>query len=770
MKKIVSLFVVALICQILPAQTLKLRGAIVSSSHQPIEFANVVLRNNDSVFVTGSVTDERGKFSLGNLQKGKYNLQISCLGYQTKIMNLNDFVDNLDLGKVEIDTMAVALNEVVVTAADVISKVDRKIILPSASQMKSSTDGFNLLQQLNLNRIDIDVLRNTISASGGGEVQLRINGVKASVQEIKSVRPQDIIRIEHYEEPGARYQNAEAVIDYIVRRRNSGGYVGMNLSNSLQMPFGDNSFNAKLNHNKSEFGVFYNGSYRSINQMYRDNSELFHFSDGTTLNRIEEGSPAEWKMNWHYLHFNYSYQEPDKWFFNAKLRTNINDVPKENHIAKLYRADMPQQRVDMIEKSSTKSHMPSLDLYFQSNLRNQQFIMFNVVGTYIDTNRKRTYQELRGEEKLTDLFSNVDGDKYSLIVEGIYEKGFKAGTLSAGLKHTQSFTDNIYTGSTIAESTMKQAETYVFGEFKGKVHKLFYSLGMGGTRSWLSERGKGYDNYTLRPTISLKYNLTDHSSIRYSANVYSSSPSLSDLENVEQIIDSLQLRRGNSSLKPYMVYSHSLNYNLNKGIFSGGIYVGHRYYDNPIMETTTLENGLFIRSMANQKVWQRVNTEVSFCFKPFKDLLTIRFTPGMVYYDSKGVNYHHTYTNWYYNANINLTYKDWSLFSYIKKGRNNFFGESLERNENFHSIQLSYHHKDLSLGVNVLNPFTKTWKGGGDNRNILASSKERIRIEKLSKTLSFTVSYNFNFGRKYKAVQKRLNNEDKDSGVMDAGK
>ena len=65
----------------------------------------------------------------------------------------------------------------------------------------------------------------------------RINGVKASVEEIKSIRPEDIVRIEHYEEPGSGYQNAEAVIDYIVRRRNSGGYVSANLSNSFPVSF-----------------------------------------------------------------------------------------------------------------------------------------------------------------------------------------------------------------------------------------------------------------------------------------------------------------------------------------------------------------------------------------------------------------------------------------------------------------------------------------------------------------------------------------------------
>jgi len=770
MKKVFSIVIALIVCQTLFAQALQLKGLVMSSGKRPVEFANVILSKSDSVFVTGGTTDARGKFSMNNLQKGGYHLQISCLGYQTKTLSINDFTKSVDLGSIEMDTAAVALGEVVVTAANVINKVDRKVILPNASQMKSSTNGFDLLQRLNLSRIDIDLLRNTITAAGGGEVQLRINGIKSSVQEIKSIRPEDIIRIEHHEEPGARYENAEAVIDYITRRRTTGGFISMNLSNSLQMPFGDNSFNAKVNYNKSEFGIFYNGSYRKVSEMWRDNSETYSFSDGRILTRAEEGKPDKWWMNWHYMHLNYSYQEPDKWFFNATVRTSINDVPKTNYSSLLYSLDNPQQRLDMSDYSSSKMHIPSLDLYFQSNLKNQQFLMFNVVGTYIDTETKRFYKEARGEDTLTELLNNVDGSKYSLIGEGIYEKGFTAGRLSVGLKHTQSFTDNTYTGTSIAETSMKQAETYVYTEFQGKVKKFNYSVGIGGSRSWLKEEEEGYQNYTFRPTISLKYKITENSSLRYHADMYSSAPSLSDLGDVEQMIDSLQVRRGNKALKPEMRYTHSLNYDIKKGIFSGSMYIGHKYYNKPIMERTLIENDLFVRTMENQKSWQKLTMEAELSVRPFKDYLTAKFVTGINYFDSKGLDYHHTYTDWYYRGSLNVTYKQWSLFFDIKKGSNDFDGETLSYNENFHAVGIMYKHKNLSLGANTLNPFTSVWKGGSNNLNALASSQKRIYIGGLSNTVVFKVSYNLNFGRKLKSVEKRLNNEDKDSGVLNGGK
>jgi hypothetical protein len=153
MKKIFSVLFFIILCQTITAQSFQIKGSILSTAKQPIEFANVVLRKADSTFVNGGMTDAKGKFSMENLEKGIYNLQISSLGYQTKNLEIRDFNKDTDLGTIEIDSAAIALNEVVVTAAKVINEADRKILLPTSKQMKAATNGFDLLQQLNLRRI-----------------------------------------------------------------------------------------------------------------------------------------------------------------------------------------------------------------------------------------------------------------------------------------------------------------------------------------------------------------------------------------------------------------------------------------------------------------------------------------------------------------------------------------------------------------------------------------------------------------------------------------
>ena len=61
---------------LLIAQDLQLRGRIVSGK-EPVEFANVILQTKDSIFISGGITDQRGRFNMNNLQKGNYQLRIS---------------------------------------------------------------------------------------------------------------------------------------------------------------------------------------------------------------------------------------------------------------------------------------------------------------------------------------------------------------------------------------------------------------------------------------------------------------------------------------------------------------------------------------------------------------------------------------------------------------------------------------------------------------------------------------------------------------------
>ena len=100
---------------------------------------------------------------------------IPCLGQEKDTVNVEKEIAPIDT--------TLHLNEVVVKAARVIHKVDRDIILPNAKIKENSSNGYDLLRKLHLPNLKVNEAQQSISSYLGG-VQVRINDIKATVQDI----------------------------------------------------------------------------------------------------------------------------------------------------------------------------------------------------------------------------------------------------------------------------------------------------------------------------------------------------------------------------------------------------------------------------------------------------------------------------------------------------------------------------------------------------------------------------------------------------------
>lgn len=755
------------------AQKIEIKGTVCDASQKAIEYANVVLQTIDSTFVNGVTTDPEGQFIIKNTTEGDYRLVISSIGYNTGYITLNGVKRHTDLGQIVLDSAAIALEGVTITGSRQISRADRKLVFPSERQVKTSTNGINLLQEMMLPRILVNPMNNTIGLSGGGELQLRINGVKAEIDEVKALQPADIIRIEYHDNPGLRYGNAEIVLDYIVRRPDTGGSFGTDITQGINTMWGNYNIYGKINHKKSELGFSYFAGPRDFNGSYRDNEEEFHLADGTILHRLELGEPSKLTLVQHNANVNYSLQISENSLFSAAFRMYANNQPHWDYKGILYNANDITDKVNMIDLTKKNWSRPSLDLYYQHNLKNKQTLVFNLVGTYNREKSNRTYQESIENEILTDIDNHTSGNKYSLIAEAIYEKQFSKGnTLSFGINHTQSYSNNEYRNGHAYETNMHQGNSYIFGEYRGKMNKLDYRLGIAMTRFYYNQSGDDNStiNYSFNPSIVLHYTISDNSYLRWKGNIYNASPSLADLSAVEQAVDSFQIRRGNPTLKSYMCYYTELAYEWRKGIFYTNVWGAYDYRPNAIMDEKIQEGNKIIQTWNNQKDWQKVSGRIMFRLGPIHDILQLSFTGGVNHYMSHGNEYSHTYTNWFCEAEASVSYKKFSLFWQINTNWNNFWGETLSGGENIQILGVYYKHKDLRVGLGAFNPFTNDYKVQSENWNKFASYKTSNYIKESSRLFTVSVSYNFSFGRTFKTAQRKVNNSDNDSGVMSTGK
>jgi len=746
------------------------RGIILDEKDRtPVAFANVLLLKPDSTYIAGTTTDMDGIFALTYPQNEPCLLSASFMGYESACLPLN--ADNKkEIIEIYLKQSAIALDEVTIQARTVITKVDRKIILPNEEQIKMATDGTDILRKMQLPRIMVDPTSGEVTMAGNGVVQLRVNGVQVSNAEIASIPPADILRIEYHDDPGARYYGADVVIDYITRKRESGGNINGVLYNSIggkRRSF-DDRIALKYNHGKSEISA--NASFTKRKADWtREYDEKLIFPDHE-LHNIEVGEPTPFNKEVLNSTLNYSLTEKDLYFFNAQFKYIHNDFPAgfDDRRSTLYTSgsDLP---LSITDHTVEKSHSPALDLYYQQNLGRDQLLIFNVVGTYIDTDSRRIYQEKRNEAFETDILSNISGNKYSLIAEGIYEKKAGTGKLTAGMKHLQAYTNNEYTGSTIADVSLHQAEGSVYAEYQKRSGKWGYMANVTGMRLYYSQQDVQTEKYTWQSSARLAFEPNDNLYFRYRINYRNQTPSLAAMNDVDQIIDSWQIRRGNPDLNVYHILSQSFTAGWHKGILGVDALVGYSYEFKPIMESVLFESGTFVRTYENQKSFQNLNAEATFTLKPWKNYLSLSLTPRIERYFSKGHTYRHTYTMTELRANVDFSYHNWlANFTTITPPRF-MYGEQMTKSDQMYTIMAGYKMPGWSVMIGALNPFTSEYKT--DNRNWSALTPVTSKIH-TSNNRSFLVklSFNLNYGKQFKGGSKRTNNMDMDSGIMQGGK
>lgn len=89
---------VCLLAGICHAQQIRISGKVLeASTKQAAIAANVVLQTNDSTFVNGAATDNKGIFRIEKVAEGSYKLIISAIGFKKSVIDLQGTFPNLSI-------------------------------------------------------------------------------------------------------------------------------------------------------------------------------------------------------------------------------------------------------------------------------------------------------------------------------------------------------------------------------------------------------------------------------------------------------------------------------------------------------------------------------------------------------------------------------------------------------------------------------------------------------------------------------------------------
>ena len=743
----------------------RINGRIVDDKDvTPLVGVTVVLFDSSNEQVKGGITDLEGRFELKEVEAGDYVLQCSYVGYEPFTIVLKQLERNMDLGEIRLRSASEMLDEVVVQGEKIVQKVDRQLIMPTSAQKKASTNGVSLLQHLQLPGLTINAIEKSITTNYGESVQLRINGVEVTQAEVIAIRPEDVIRVEYHEQAGLRYGGVPAVVDYIVRRRESGGNVSADLTNAVSpLGFGNYQMSGKYHRGKSSFTALMQWSRRDL-EWNRENEETFYFPDKTITNRETVASPNNVKYDYITTSLNYNYTNGEKSMLNIAFRNNTQDIPHgftdRNSI--LHQED---KEYEVKDRESVKTVIPSLDVYYQMNLKNGQYLYFDVVGTYLGSDNQRTYSMTERGQTPVEIYSKTQGDKYSIIGEAIYERPLGGGKFTTGLKHNQATMDNEYDGDEKIKVSMNTAETSFFSEYQSKVGMLNYTLGIGVLRTFYRQGEASQEKYFFRPTLNLSYSL-GKVYLRYNASLSGYAPSLSALSNVEQAMDAYQVRRGNPNLNSVTYFTNRISASYRNKWMNLDLSTRYSYDDKPIMEETIYEDGKFVRTYDNQRGLHRLMLQASLQFRPFKEYLSINLTPYLNRYISQGNAYTHTHSNWGFRGSIVGMYKQWIFMADMNTSYHDLEGEIITKGEAIHSIALGYKKEKWALQGMVMNPFTRDYHQGKENVSRLAPNKQLAFSRDLCPMFMLNVSFNLSFGKQKQMATKRIDNSDKDTGIL----
>lgn len=754
----------------------KLIGRLIDNHNLPVEFANIQLLNpKDSSFLCGGVSNANGDFVIPCQQKQAL-MKVSFVGYKT----ICKLIPIARIGNVKMQANSYLLKGVTVEAAKVVEKVDRQIIFPTKEQVKTASNGYDLLDNLSLPTIGVNRAERKVLSLKGGDVQIRINDVKASMQDVLALQPDEVTKVEFINVPGLKYgdSNLDAVINYQVRRRYAGYVAGVSTMQGTKAGFNNSDGYFKYNVKKSEFSINYSFSYRSVEERSYESLGTYHLPTGETLHRNYLGYDSPFLYTTNNVQLGYNLSEPDKYTLNVRLNfynhnspvRGMNQLYQESGKANQYL----QNNRKMLEQ------IPSLDIYYSLNMPHDQNLALNLVGTYIGTDyqyRMREYTFNKSPDEsvknapLTDYSYDATGRKRSLIGEGTYSKNWKQMALSVGGQYNISHTDNIYVGSSNADTELKYSNLYLFTQLQGQQKWFSYQVGVGATRSSIHQGENGYSKWLFRPQVTLQAKASDRLSFKWSSKITSDIPSLSDLSELRQYSNSFEARDGNSSLKPFTGYNNTLSASWNIPLMSVYLEGNWTYYDKPIATSILPEKRedgsyLFVSKPKNQKSHNYKHLLLTPEVHLIKDHLDLNLMCEYQNVKTKGLDYSHEFNYFSYGAEIRYMTGNWNIGYGAYKVEKSFWGEKTNGGEPTSNLAVTYSYKNWQfgiLGLFVFYPHGCVYKDELFNKYV--QQKNKVRLADQGNMLVFAASFNFSHGRRYHTGSRKLNNSDRDNGI-----
>lgn len=740
----------------------KIYGYTLSSSDSiPLQGMSCKI-SSDNLTSDSTYTDNKGHFNLSDTNGNDIELEISSIHTCPLIINIPSGRNDIDLEEIYIDK-ATTLDDFTVSAKSLLYSGGKTIAIPSESEVAASNSSIELLQKIPLEGLRANPITRSIEVDGSTPIIL-INGIPSSLESLRTIRPQDIIKIEYSRATPARYADSgkSGLINIFLKERKDGGYISFWGRSAINTAFLDASVSGKYNFKRSQIAVLYTPSWRKYDKSYATTHNEYLSKDFNVSLDEHSVSPFYYITNNLELRYDLLYNSAN--LFSAtfsmepfKSKRDINANAFDSILGSYKLTDINRQNYIN----------PSLDLFYRHEFSASDAMEVEMTGTFrseeVSSLPKYTYSE--------DYFKqypvNTKSKRKSLISEFSYSHSFPFNSsLYLGIQNTISDNHNHYL-LTDYTPFLSENNNFIYASFQHNIKNIWYTIYTGAKLFWtkndLNKRHfiKNITSAQISWKINSKWDVKGFYSFKPLI------PNLSQLTDYPQQTSPYLISNGNANLKTSTCSNFQLSGSFSPEPFSLSLTASSISWNNPTFLATKFINGnTFLISPQNFRSAHALYTYLNIGVNNFYGFGTnIQCCLG--YTKTSDVEWMHSLT--YFSADINLWWNHGPFtITYWRKIPGKYLdGQTIYKEENGDMLSFTYKpNSRLSIEAGWWYMFeNKGTKYFSQDLSAISPGFQRSNIKNNANMFVLTLTYTDDFGRNFDTSKRTLQNKDTGSAI-----
>lgn len=643
------------------------------------------------------------------------------------------------------------LNEITVTSQSVFrSEKGHLVIFPDRQQKKHVFTGYDLLAGLMLPGVSINRSTGEVSVLAGS-ASLYINGIKATSDEIRALRPRDIVKIEYFDAPEGIYAGENVVINYIVKVPETGGYGEVAVEQKVGYLKGDYGFAGKVMAKKTAVQLFGGYGMTSIAADRKIGRVNYAFEDGL-LSEEYRTLGGHNKSNKTYMQADVTNSNEAR-VLQASLYYDSNRSPSQTSVSHTKYSGMLTSALSRQTLSSDLNHQGGGRLYARFNLQEDQSFYADMRLTFARNFYSHILNEAASSDaEVTVVDNSAAENRWQLDFHAGYSKSLSHGqSLSVTFHDFYKNTVSDYFSTNNTQSKLYSNEEILFVQYDlplAKRVKLSLTPGVSALHYRQNSR-KQINLVSPRLQLRLTAQFPRNQFLLFNGNIGNSFPTISYISTAEQAVNAFLTKRGNPDLKNTKMYHAMAVYGLNTSKFGLQAMVLYQFNHNVPVSSYYCDDSRIIQSWTDNSDFHTFQSTLSATYSPTQSL-RLKLTGGYSFYGYTGYQ-HEILNSPVLSFNANYVIADIMISAEIKTPQK-WMGSDLARVKTpwEYSLAVNYGLRNWKFEVGTNNPFMKHARYESRSFNPIYNEAYTLIARNHSQTAYIKVAYNFDFGKSIK--------------------